>query len=95
LSINSLIKLIKKKGIRDTFYILSKYENYKTDIYIFYNELNRFSYYNSFLRVKDELINKGLIFLKKDKKKKYISLTEKGILIYNKLVEINEIIEEK
>ena len=95
MSINNLIKLIKNKGIRDTFYILSKYENYKTDMHIFYNELNRFSYYNSFLRVKDELINKGFILIKKDKKKKYISLTEKGILIYIKLVEINEIIEEK
>lgn len=95
MSINNLIKLIKKKGIRDTFYILSNYENYKIDMHIFYNELNRFSYYNSFLRVKDELINKGLIFIKKDKKEKYISLTEKGILIYNKLVKMNEIIEEK
>ena len=88
-------ELIKIRGIRDTFKVLSKHENYKADTHIFYNELNSFSNYTSFFRVKDKLINEGLISIKKDKNKKCISLTKKGILIYNKLVEINEILEEK
>jgi len=94
LTIVNIINFIKKKGFRDTFEVLSKFKNFTTDKHTFYNELNKISYYNSFFRVKDELINKGLLTIEKDKinKKKQISLTEKGLNIYNRLMELNDLV---
>ena len=91
-AIEELIWFLKKKGTRDVFQVLTQFKNYKTNKHTFYNELNKFSYYNSFFRVKDELLEKGLIVIEHNKKKKYIRLTDKGLLVYNKLVEINELI---
>ena len=90
--INNLISFLKKKGFRDSFQVLTQFEDYKTDKHTFYNELNKFSYYNSYFRVKEDLIKKGLIKIEKNNKKKYIRLTEKGALVYNKLIEINDLI---
>ena len=91
--LTDLIDFLKKKGFRDTFQVLTQFKNNKADKHSFYNELNKFSYYNSFFRVKDELIEKGLIVIERDaKKKKQIRLTKKGLLVYNKLVEINDLI---
>ena len=92
LVIEDLIWFLKKKGFRDTYQVLTQFKNYKTDKHTFYNELNKFSYYNSFFRVKEDLIQRGLIAIELNKKKKYIKLTDKGLLVYNKLVEINELI---
>ena len=92
LVIEDLVWFLKKKGFRDTYQVLTQFKNYKTDKHTFYNELNKFSYYNSFFRVKEDLIQRGLIAIEQNKKKKYIKLTEKGLLVYNKLVEINELI---
>jgi len=69
-----------------------QYKDNKVDKHTFYNELNKFSYYNSFFRVKDDLIKKGLIEIEHNNKVKYIKLTEKGKEIYDKLSEINELI---
>ena len=88
-----MIGFLKKKGFRDTFQVLTQYKNYKVDKHTFYNELNKFSYYNSFFRVKDDLIGKGLITIEQNaNKKKYIKLTDKGLDVYNRLVAINELI---
>jgi len=92
LTIVNIINFIKKKGFRDTFEVLSKFKNFQTDKHTFYNELNKISYYNSFFRVKDELINKGLITIEKVNKKKQISLTEKGLNVFNKLMELNDLV---
>ncbi len=92
MAISELISLIKKKGFSDSFKVLSQFKDYKTDKHTFYNELNKFSYYNSFFRVKDDLIKKGLIKIEKNNKKKHIKLTEKGLVVYNKLIEINDLI---
>jgi len=92
LVIEDLVWFLKKKGFRDTYQVLTQFKNYKTDKHTFYNELNKFSYYNSFFRVKEDLIKRGLIAIEQNKKKKYIKLTDKGLLVYNKLVEINELI---
>ena len=89
-----LIGLLKKKGFKDTFQVLINQKDYKTDKHNFYNELNKFSYYNSFFRVKDELIKKGLIEIENTKKVKYIKLTEKGLEVYNKLNEINNLVKK-
>ncbi len=88
-----LIGLLKKKGFKDTLAVLVKQEDYKTDKHTFYNELNKFSYYNSFFRVKDDLIKKGLIEMENTNKVKYIKLTEKGKLVYDKLDEINKMVK--
>lgn len=83
---------MKKKGFKDTLQILSKRKDYKMNKHTFYNELNKFSYYNSFLRVKDILLNRDLIHVKKNKNKKLeISLTPKGVIILEKIEELNEL----
>jgi len=89
-----LIGLLKKKGFKDTLYVLTNNGN-KLDKHAFYNELNKFSYYNSFFRVKDDLIKKGLIEIENSNKIKYIKLTDKGLDVYNKLNEINNLIKKK
>jgi predicted transcriptional regulator len=92
MAIEELISFLKKKGFRDTLEVLTQFKNYKTDKHTFYNELNKFSYYNSFFRVKDDLIRRGLIEIELNDKKKYVKLTEKGLDVYNRLVEINKLI---
>ena len=92
MAIEELISFLKKKGFRDTLEVLTQFKNYKTDKHTFYNELNKFSYYNSFFRVKDDLIRRGLIAIELNDKKKYVKLTEKGLDVYNRLVEINKLI---
>ncbi|MHA2391885.1 MAG: hypothetical protein ACXAEX_07935 [Promethearchaeota archaeon] len=88
-----LIGLLKKKGFKDTMFVLTKQPNHKIDKHTFYSELNKFSYYNSFFRVKDELIKKGLIEIEANNKVKYVKLTEKGLDVYNRLNEINKLIQ--
>ncbi len=95
MSIDDLINFMKRKGFRDTLEVLSQFKNFKTDKHTFYNELNKFSYYNSFFRVKDDLIKKGLIEIELNNKKKYVKLTDKGLDVYNKLIEINSLINGK
>ncbi len=95
MAIEELISFLKKKGFRDTLEVLTQFKNYKTDKHTFYNELNKFSYYNSFFRVKDDLIKRGLIEIELNDKKKYVKLTEKGLDVYNRLVEINKLINSK
>ncbi|MHA1931174.1 MAG: hypothetical protein ACW96X_01465 [Promethearchaeota archaeon] len=88
-----LISLLKKKGFKDTMFVLTKNNN-RLDKHAFYNELNKFSYYNSFFRVKDDLIKKGLIEIENSNKIKYVKLTEKGLDVYNKLSEINKLVKK-
>ena len=92
MSLDDLFNIFKKKGFRETYEILTKFKNFKTNIHTFYKELNKFSYYNSFLRVKDKLIRKGLIIIETQNREKIIRLTKKGINIYLKLVEINDML---
>ncbi|TFG16556.1 MAG: hypothetical protein EU531_06090 [Promethearchaeota archaeon] len=95
MAIEELISFLKKKGFRDTLEVLTQFKNYRTDKHTFYNELNKFSYYNSFFRVKDDLIKRGLIEIELNDKKKFVKLTEKGLDVYNRLVEINKLINNK
>jgi hypothetical protein len=95
MAIEELIRFLKKKGFRDTLEVLTQFKNYKTDKHTFYNELNKFSYYNSFFRVKDDLLKRGLIEIEHNDKKKYVKLTNKGLDVYNRLVEINKLINSK
>ena len=93
MTVEELINFIKKRGINDTFQILSQFENNKTEKRVFYDKLNRFSYYNSFLRVQDKLIEKKLISIEKNNGKTYIGLTEKGKTVLDKLTELNKLIK--
>jgi len=95
LILNDLINFMKKKGIRDTFQVLTQFKDYKTDQRSFYKELNKISYYNAFFRIKYEMIKKGLIKTGRSNGKKYIWITAKGKKVYDKLVEINEMISKK
>ena len=92
MSLDVQFRFLKKRGIWDTYEILTKFKNYQTSIHTFYKELNKFSYYNSFLRIKDKLIRKGLVIIETQNKEKIIRLTKKGITIYLKLVEINNML---
>ena len=89
----NLIGLLKKKGFKDTFAVLINQKDYKTDKHTFYDELNKFSYYNSFFRVKEELVKKGLIVFENTSKIKTIKLTEKGLDVYNKLKDISDMLK--
>jgi len=89
-----LISLLKKKGFKDTLAVLINQKEYQTDKHSFYNELNKFSYYNSFFRIKDELIKKGLIEITNTNKVKTIKLTKKGLDVYEKLNEINNMVKK-
>lgn len=93
MGIEILSSLLKKKGFRDVYQILTSLKNHTCEKHAFYDELNKFSYYNSFFRIKEELINRGLIDIEQNNGKKYIRLTKKGMEVYKKLEEINDIIE--
>ena len=95
LTIDDLISFLKKKGFRDTLEVLINSKGHKIDKHSFYNELNKFSYYNSYFRVKEDLIDRGLITIEQNNKKKYVKLTPKGLDVYNRLVEINNLINNK
>ena len=93
MDLDNVINLLKKKGFSDTYNILLKFKNYTVELHEFYKELNKISNYNSFLRIKEKLLQKNLININKSKKnKKYISLTGLGINVYNKLIELNDIL---
>ena len=57
-------------------------------------ELNRISYYNSFLRIKEELLQNNLIKIHRSQKKKYISLTTLGIEVYNRIIQLYDNVNE-
>ena len=95
LTIDDLISFLKKKGFRDTLEVLMNSKGHKIDKHAFYSELNKFSYYNSYFRVKEDLIERGLITIEQNNKKKFVKLTPKGLDVYNKLVEINNLINNK
>ncbi|MBD3216308.1 MAG: hypothetical protein GF311_27085 [Candidatus Lokiarchaeota archaeon] len=96
MAIEEIISFLKKKGFRDTFKVLTSFKDNKADKHTFYNELNKFSYYNSYFRVKEDLIDRGLIEIVPEEENdgKVIKLTDKGLDVYNRLMEINELIKE-
>jgi hypothetical protein len=95
MTLENLINFLKKKGVRDTSQVFSKFENHNAVKHAFYSELRKFLYYNSLFRVMDELLEFGLLSIKTINAKKHYSLTEKGALVYEKLVEINDLLKER
>ena len=90
MSIDLIIKLSKQRGFKDTFNILSKYKKFKVVKKKFNEELNKISYYNAFYRIKDDLVQMGMVNIEKNNGKKMVGLTEKGITVYKMLLEINK-----
>ena len=88
-----ILELMRKNEFKHTMQILSKCKDSKISKKAFYKELNKFSYYNSFLRVKDVLLDEDIIAIRKNKSNKQeIALTPKGVVILKKLKELNELV---
>ena len=94
MNFEKLYLILNKRGLFNTFQILSQCEDNKAEKGLFYKRLTEFSHYNSFLRIKSKLLETNLIYLEENNGKEYIGLTEKGIFVFEKLLQINELIEE-
>ena len=58
---DKLYLFLNKRGFFNTFQVLSQYKDYRAEKGDFYKQLNEFSNYNSFLRLKVKLLETGLI----------------------------------
>jgi len=93
LTLDEVINFVKKRGFWDMFRILSQCKNNRTEIHIFYQKLNEFSYYNSFLRIKSKLIERELIVIEKKSTKRIIRLTQKGKTVLERLIELDGLLK--
>jgi len=64
-----------------------------TETHTFYQKLNEFSYYNSFLRIKSKLIERELIVIEKKSTKRIIRLTQKGKTVLERLIELDGLLK--
>ena len=88
-----LRKLLNKRGLYNTFNVLSLFDNYRADKHSFYQKLIEFSHYNSFLRIKEDLLEKNLLLIDNHNKASYYELTAKGKHMYCLLKELYKLIE--
>ncbi|MFX0030093.1 MAG: hypothetical protein ACFE8B_12845 [Candidatus Hermodarchaeota archaeon] len=88
-----LIKLLKRRGVYNTLIIISSFQNFRVDKHTFYHKLNEFSHYNSFIRIKDELIQKGLLEIQLNNSSCYFELTHKGQRMLYLLKELDKLLE--
>jgi predicted transcriptional regulator len=92
MSFEELYLVLNKRGFFNTFEVLSHFKEYKAEKGDFYRILTEFSNYNSFLRIKDKLIEIKLIHIEQNNGTEYIGLTEKGLSVYDNLIRLNELI---
>lgn len=95
MNFEELYLVLNKRGFFNTFQVLSQFREYKAEKGEFYRILTEFSNYNSFLRLKDKLVEIKLINLERNNGEEYIELTEKGVSVYNNLIRLNELINEE
>jgi predicted transcriptional regulator len=95
MNFEELYLVLNKRGFFNTFQVLSQYKDFKAEKGDFYRRLIEFSNYNSFLRIKDKLVEIKLIQLEKNNGEEYIGLTEKGRTVFDNLLELNNIISEE
>lgn len=95
MSFEELYLVLNKRGFFNTFQVLSQFKEFKTEKGEFYRILIEFSNYNSFLRIKDKLMEINLINLEKNNGTEYIGLTEKGISVYDNLLHLEKLIKEE
>ncbi|MFX1522412.1 MAG: hypothetical protein ACFFCC_02790 [Promethearchaeota archaeon] len=88
-----LKKLLNKQGLYNTFQVLSLFDDYRADKYTFYQKLNEFSNYNSFLRIKNDLIKNELLNVDNHNKNCYFELTVKGREMFVLLKKIDELLK--
>lgn len=90
---DDLIELMKKRGFKDTLTILVGSDSNEMRKSEFYDKLNEISYYNSYLRIKDDLLHYKLIEMETKngggRQDEYIRITSKGIYMYQQLTEIS------
>lgn len=89
-----LIKLLNKRGLYNTFKVFSLFDNYRAEKHGFYQKLTEFSHYNSFLRLKNKLLEKNILVVHNHNKTTYFELTSKGKRVFSLLKELEELIEE-
>ena len=87
-----LYSVLNKRGFFNTFQVLAKYRDYRVEKGEFYKKLTEFSNYNSFLRLKEKLLEMNLIQLDSNNGEEYIGLTEKGKTVYGNLLQLNDLI---
>ena len=90
-----LKKLLNKRGLYNTFKVLSFFDNFRADKYSFYEKLNEFSYYNSFLRIKNALIKNELINVGYHNKTCYYELTPKGKEMFILLKKLDNLLKQQ
>ena len=93
MNFEELYSVLNKRGFFNTFEVLSQFKEYKAEKGDFYRILTEFSNYNSFLRIKDKLIEINLIHIDQNNGVEYIGLTEKGLSVYDNLIRLNELIQ--
>jgi hypothetical protein len=85
--IDNITNLIKKKGFLDTVKILASAKGFKLKKKEFYAELKKFSYHNSFYRIKNEMLNSGLLTVSQNNGQAEFALTRKCLCLLSKLTE--------
>lgn len=93
MSFEELYSVLNKRGFFNTFEVLSQFKEYKAEKGDFYRILTEFSNYNSFLRIKDRLLEIKLIHIEQNNGSEFIGLTDKGLSVYEGLVRLNELIQ--
>lgn len=91
---SNFFKLFRRRGFSETLEILAECPNYEINQTQFFKILtDSNSYPNIFFRVKKDLLHHDLIAYKLDKENnKVIYLTEKGVEIWNKINEIEQLL---
>jgi len=89
----TLKNLLNKRGLYNTFQVLSLFDNYRADKCSFYKKLNEFSYYNSFLRIKNSLIKNNLLKIDNHNIICYYELTSKGKEMFGLLKKIDMLLK--
>ena len=95
MSFEELYSVLNKRGFFNIFIVLSQYKEFKAEKGEFYRKLIEFSNYNSFLRIKDKMVETNLINLEKGNGTEYIELTEKGKSVYDNLLLLEKLIIEE
>lgn len=86
-----LYECIKRRGFLDTILILG--QNGEMEQKVFFDSLLQSEgYYNAYLRSKQHLLDNDIIMFKMNRDKKMISLTERGMNVYNKFKEIEDLL---
>ena len=88
---------MKKRGFSETLQTLAGFPEKKAVQKEFFDRFEKEqSYYNAYLRVKDLLLKEGLIkFELNENNDKVICLTDKGQKVFDKIMEIEKILNEE